>query len=207
MLSYGDYQYKGNATGSNFDDNNNPVAVVGNKTTNTLYLDGVKVGGTSNNSIPQVTASLGATVRPVRDLNIYGTWRYVGKLYSSIDAATFTTVANQERGSLQLPDFNLFDIGASFKIRLKNTAQYFTVGANVYNLFDTTYIADGATNNFVKKVGDFTTTTANGVTTTAQQKYDAYINNPANFYKGIDTSNRVFFGFGRTWAATLSFNF
>ena len=112
MLSYGDYQYKGNATGTNFDDNNNPVAVVGNKTTNTLYLDGVKVGGSSSNSIPQVTASLGATVRPVKDLNIYGTWRYVGKLYSSIDAATFTTVANQQRGSLQLPDFNLFDIGA-----------------------------------------------------------------------------------------------
>lgn len=205
MLSYGDYQYKGNATGTNFDDNNNPVAVVGNKTTNTLYLDGVKVGGSSSNSIPQVTASLGATVRPVRDLNIYGTWRYVGKLYSSIDAATFTTVANQERGSLQLPDFNLFDIGASFKIRLKNTAQYFTVGANVYNLFDTTYIADGATNNFVKNVGDFKTAT--NTDAQAQALYNTYINNPANFYKGIDTSNRVFFGFGRTWAANLSFNF
>lgn len=205
MLSYGDYQYKGNATGTNFDDNNNPVAVVGNKTTNTLYLDGVKVGGSSSNSIPQVTASLGATVRPVKDLNIYGTWRYVGKLYSSIDAATFTTVANQERGSLQLPDFNLFDIGASFKIRLKNTAQYFTVGANVYNLFDTTYIADGATNNFVKNVGDFKTAT--NTDAQAQALYNTYINNPANFYKGLDTSNRVFFGFGRTWAANLSFNF
>ncbi|MGE6394517.1 TonB-dependent receptor [Chryseobacterium scophthalmum] len=205
MLSYGDYQYKGNATGTNFDDNNNPVAVVGNKTTNTLYLDGVKVGGSSSNSIPQVTASLGATVRPVKDLNIYGTWRYVGKLYSSIDAATFTTVANQQRGSLQLPDFNLFDIGASFKIRLKNTAQYFTVGANVYNLFDTTYIADGATNNFVKNVGDFKTPT--NTDAQAQALYNTYINNPANFYKGIDTSNRVFFGFGRTWAANLSFNF
>ncbi|MCD0454128.1 TonB-dependent receptor [Chryseobacterium sp. LC2016-27] len=205
MLSYGDYQYKGNATGTNFDDNNNPVAVVGNKTTNTLYLDGVKVGGSSSNSIPQVTASLGVTARPVRDLNIYGTWRYVGKLYSSIDAATFTTVANQERGSLQLPDFNLFDIGASFKIRLKNTAQYFTVGANVYNLFDTTYIADGATNNFVKNVGDFKTAT--NTDAQAQALYNTYINNPANFYKGIDTSNRVFFGFGRTWAANLSFNF
>ncbi|MBO6184032.1 MAG: TonB-dependent receptor [Chryseobacterium sp.] len=205
MLSYGDYQYKGNATGSNFDENNNPVAVVGNKTTNTLYLDGVKVGGSSNNSIPQVTASLGATVRPVKDLNVYGTWRYVGKLYSSIDAATFTTVANQERGSLQLPDFNLFDVGASYKIRMKNTAQYFTVGVNVYNLFDTTYIADGATNNFVKKVGDFKTKT--NTDEQAQALYNTYINNPANFYKGIDASNRVFFGFGRTWAATLSFNF
>lgn len=205
MLSYGDYQYKGNATGTNFDDNNNPVAVVGNKTTNTLYLDGVKVGGSSSNSIPQVTASLGVTARPVRDLNIYGTWRYVGKLYSSIDAATFTTVANQERGSLQLPDFNLFDIGASFKIRLKNTAQYFTIGANVYNLFDTTYIADGATNNFVKNVGDFKT--SSNTDAQAQALYNTYINNPANFYKGIDTSNRVFFGFGRTWAANLSFNF
>lgn len=194
MLSYGDYQYKGNASGSTFDDNNNPITVAGTGDNTTLYLDGVKVGGSSNNSIPQVTASLGTTVRPVKDLSIYGTWRYVGKLYSSIDVASFASQANQAKGSLQLPDFNLFDLGASFKIRLKNTAQYFTVGANVYNLFDTTYIADGATNIHTKTRDDFAT----------QALYDSY---QATLYKGIDPSNRVFFGFGRTWSANLSFNF
>ena len=54
----------------------------------------------------------------------------------------------------------------------------------MYNLLDTTYISDGATNIFVGDKG------STGVT-----------------YKGIDTANRVFFGFGRTWTANLAFNF
>lgn len=39
MISIGDYKYKGNATGTNFDDNNNPIDGAANTT---LYLDGVK---------------------------------------------------------------------------------------------------------------------------------------------------------------------
>ncbi|ASW75098.1 TonB-dependent receptor [Chryseobacterium piperi] len=197
MLSYGDYRYKGNATGTSFDDNNNPVTPVGTGGNGTLYLDGVKVGGSSNNSIPQVTASLGTTIRPVKNLSVYGTWRYVGKVYSSLDAATFTTIANQERGALQLPDFNLFDVGASFKIKLKDVSQYFTVGFNIYNLLDTTYIQDGSTNIFGNdKI------TANNDPDKGKTYEEA-----GRMYKGIATANRVFFGFGRTWAANLSFNF
>lgn len=184
MFSLGDYRYKGNPTGTAFDENNNAVEIANGSNTSTLYLDNVKVGGSGSNSIPQLTASLGATIKPVKDLSVYGTWRYVGKLYSSVDISTFSVKANQERGVLQLPDYNLLDLGASYKIRLKNTAQYFTVGANVNNVLDTTYIADGATSIFA---GD---KNATGVQ-----------------YKGIDTANRVFFGFGRTWSATLSFNF
>ncbi len=185
MASIGDFKYKGNAQGTTFDNNNNPISVTNSTSNNTtLYLDGVKVGGSGSNSIPQFTASLGATVKPVKDLSVYATWRYVGELYSSIDPTTFSNQTNQERGTLKLPDFNLFDVGASYKIRLKNASQYFTIGANVYNLLDTTYISDGATNIFVGDKG------STGVT-----------------YKGIDTANRVFFGFGRTWTANLAFNF
>lgn len=183
MLSLGDYRYKGNATGAIFDENNNPIATTGTSNTTTLYLDKVKVGGSNNNSIPQFTASLGTTIKPVKDLSIYGTWRYTGKLYSSIDIGTFSTKANQERGVLSLPDFNLLDVGLSYKLRLKD-GKYFTIGGNVNNLLDTTYIADGSTNIFAGDRG------ATGET-----------------YKGIDTGNRVYFGFGRTWSASLSFHF
>jgi iron complex outermembrane receptor protein len=197
MLSWGDYHYEGNATGTAFDDNNNPLTLSGTSNTSELFLDKVKVGGTSNNSIPQMTASLGATIKPVKDLSIYGTWRYVGKLYSSIDIATFSNQAAQDRGVLQLPDFNLFDVGVSYKIRLRDAAQYFTVGANVYNLLDTTYISDAATNIF----GSDTITTNND-----PAKGKTY-EQAGRMYDGIATGNRVYFGFGRTWAATLSFNF
>ena len=203
MLSWGDYFYKGNASATTFDDNNNLVTVAGGSgSTNQLYIDKVKVGGSNNNSIPQLTAALSATVKPVQDLSIYGTWRYTGKVYSALDISTFTTPGKQ---ALQLPNFNLFDIGASYKIKLKDSKQFFTIGANVYNLFDTTYISDGATNYQVKQLGDFKDDPKTGKT--AKQLYDAYINNPNNFYKGLDASNRVYFGFGRTWSATLSFHF
>ena len=197
MFSWGDYYYKGNATGSTFDDNNNPITVAGNSNSTTLYLDKVKVGGTSNNSIPQLTASLGATVKPVKDLSIYGTLRHVGKVYSSIDIATFSNEAAQQKGVLQLPDFNLFDLGISYKIRLKDASQYFTVGANVYNLFDTTYISDASTNVFGNdKI------TANNDPDKGKTYEEA-----GRMYDGLADGNRVLFGFGRTWSATLSFNF
>jgi len=90
---------------------------------------------------------------------------------------------------------------------LNDKSQFFTIGVNVNNLLDTTYIQDGSTNIKVKTVADFTDKNVGGVTTTAQQQFDTYINNPNNFYKGLDASNRVYFGFGRTWSTSLSFNF
>ena len=179
MFSYGDYRYKGNATGADFDESNNPVATTAGSTT--LYLDQVKVGGSGNSSIPQLTASLGATIKPISDLSIYGTWRFVGNLYSAVNTNDYKTVARQEQGALRLPDYNLLDLGASYKLRLRERSQYFTFGVNVYNVIDTYYISDASTSIH-----------ATGASTT---------------YKGIDTKNRVFFGAGRTWAASVAFNF
>ena len=178
MFSYGDYRYKGNATGTDFDDENKVISTAGNTT---LYLDQVKVGGSGNSSIPQLTASLGATIKPISDLSIYGTWRFVGNLYSAVNTNDYKTVARQEQGALRLPDYNLLDLGASYKLRLRERSQYFTFGVNVYNVIDTYYISDASTSIH-----------ATGASTT---------------YKGIDTKNRVFFGAGRTWAASVAFNF
>lgn len=195
MLSLGDYTYGSNAQATNYDNLGNPLGEGG-----TLYLDGLKVGGSGSNSIPQTTASLGATVKPVKDLSVYGTWRYVGNIYPTLYADSFKTQELHDKGVIQLPDFNLFDLGASFKIRLKNTNQYFTVGANVYNLFDTTYIADAATN---LHPNDVPYNLADGTPNTKQLTYEQL----GYMYKGIADGNRVYFGFGRTWATTLSFNF
>ena len=179
MFSYGDYRYKGNATGADFDESNNPVTTTTGNTT--LYLDQVKVGGSGNSSIPQLTASLGATIKPINDLSIYGTWRFVGNLYSAVNTNDYKTVARQEQGALRLPDYNLLDLGISYKLRLRDRSQYFTFGANVYNVIDTYYISDASTSIHA---------TAGSTT-----------------YKGVDTNNKVFFGAGRTWAASVAFNF
>jgi len=178
MFSYGDYRYKGNATGTDFDDENKVISTAGNTT---LYLDQVKVGGSGNSSIPQLTASLGATIKPISDLSIYGTWRFVGNLYSAVNTNDYKTVARQEQGALRLPDYNLLDLGVSYKLRLRERSQYFTFGANVYNVIDTYYISDASTS--------------------------IHATSASTTYKGIDTKNRVFFGAGRTWAASVAFNF
>jgi len=181
MFSYGDYKYRGNAIGTNFDESNVPIP--GSERT-TLYLDKVKVGGSGNSSIPQLTASLGTTIRPISDLSIYGTWRFVGNLYSAVNTADYRTAARQDKGALRLPDYNLLDLGVSYKLRLREPSQYFTFGANVYNVIDTYYISDASTSFHD---GDSGTT---GIK-----------------YKGIDTGNKVYFGAGRTWAASIAFNF
>lgn len=198
MFSYGDYYYDGNANGSLFDDNNNPVSFNGSTNNSSeLFLDKAKVG-----NAPQTTAALGFNIKPVKDLSFDAQWRYVDRNYANIDVNTFSDQKTASKGTLELPSYNLFDLGLSYKIRL-NDKQYFTIRGNVYNLLDTTYIQESATNNHIKQLDDFKAT----ATQTAQQQYDAYINNPLNFYEGLDTSNRVYFGFGRTWTASLSFNF
>ena len=199
MFSWGDYHYKGNATGTNFDNNNNPIQVSGSdKNSSTLYLDGIKVGGTNFNSIPQMTSALGFTAIPVKDIRVYGTWRHVGKVYGSMDAGSFTKPGGSV---IKLPDFDLFDIGASFRIKLNDPKQYFTIGANVYNLFDLNYISD-AGGAYVKPT-DVPTTLMDNKPNTQKLTYEQL----GYMYKGVAYGNKVFFGAPRTWAATLSFNF
>ncbi len=80
-------------------------------------------------------------------------------------------------GSLELPGYALMDAGLSYKLNLKNSNSI-NFRLNVNNLANTEYIAESATNYF----GNDT-------------------------YMGVDTSNKVFFGFGRTWNASVRFQF
>ncbi|WP_407485127.1 TonB-dependent receptor [Elizabethkingia miricola] len=198
MFSVGDWYYKGNAKAQLFNnDTNQPYNYPGTTSNEaTLYLDKVKVGESA-----QTTAALGFTVTPVTGLSFDATWRYVNKLYARLDTYAFTKPEYNSVGALRLPSFNLFDAGISYRLNL-NKKQFFTIRGNVYNLFDKTYIAEANT-SIQKTVSDFKATPA----ASAQQQLDAYNANPKNFYNGVDVNNQVFFGFGRTWAATLSFNF
>lgn len=129
----------------------------------------------------QTTASLGFTLKPVKAFNIFANWNYYDRYYSVFD---ITKASNpNSKGALELPSYNLFDTGVSYTFNLLN-GHRLTLTGNVYNLFDTYYISDGKTSIFT---GD---SNATGKT-----------------YKGIDTANQVYFGFGRTWSATVSYRF
>lgn len=203
MFSWGDYRYQGDAQGTVFDDNNEPVNLASGTNVTTLRLDNVKVGDAA-----QMTASLGATFKPVTGLRINTNWRFVDQLYARFDVNAFDssqqtasyTPPALEKGALRLPSYNLFDAGASYKFNI-GAAETLTFGVNVYNVFDTTYISEATTNNH-------TDLTANNFTGTAAQQATALTNyNNVGTYKGIHQSNQVYFGFGRTWAANVTFNF
>ncbi|CAI8836310.1 TonB-dependent receptor [Chryseobacterium sp. IT-36CA2] len=182
MLSIGNWKYKNNPTGRIADVNGDPITTNGVDGV-TLALDGMKVGDAA-----QTTAAIGATVKPVKNLDVFATWRYYDNLYgtfsinnSYIITTPGVTPAGAQNGSLKAPSYNLTDVGASYTFNLKNGNRLIITG-NIYNLFDTTYISDLRSSIFV-------TDKTKGT------------------YKGLDTANSVYFGFGRTWAASLSYRF
>lgn len=201
MLSMGDWYYKGNATGDYFAETNEAITPIGTTaSTTTVYLDDVKVGSSA-----QFTAGAGFTFKPTDWFSFDGTYRAVRNLYANVNPLNFQTEAAGQKGSLELPTFGLVDLGITFKVKLNNARQYFTVRGNVYNVFDKVYIAESNTNIHADLSAQEYTNINGGTLASNATNYATY--QAAGNYKGINQTNQVYFGFGRTWAATLSFNF
>ncbi|TRX40482.1 TonB-dependent receptor [Flavobacterium restrictum] len=150
---------------------------VGGGTSLPLYLDKVKVGDAA-----QLTASIGASYEVLTRVTVDANYNYNDKVYAAISPTNFKTEVNN--GSLQLPSYGLVDAGFTYKMLVgKNKDKSVNFRLNVNNVFDETYIAESKTNIFTS-------------------------DNPATpTYKGIATTNQVFFGFGRTWNFNLRYNF
>lgn len=180
-FSYGDWNYTKdikNATLLDRDTNEAMTDKDGNVLTRDLYLKDSKVG-----SAPQLTASLGLDYEVIEGLKFDGTYRFVDKLYSNIDVMAASD--RDYKGAMELPSFNLFDLGMTYTMKVgKDKSNSVVIRANVNNVFDTVYIAEGNTS---KRVGDKGTT--------------------GKTWKGVDTSNQVWFGAGRTWNVALRYNF
>ncbi|WP_046758872.1 TonB-dependent receptor [Kordia jejudonensis] len=170
MASVGNWEYGGSVSGPAFDTNDNTI--VGE---NTLFLDDVKVGNAA-----QTTMRLAMIVEPVENLKFDISGFRADDLYADIRAEDFDEEDNQ--GSLQLPAYNLFDGGVSYKWLVgKEKDKTINFRLNINNLFNTTYIAESQTNIFADP-GDDT-------------------------FDGINTANKAFFGFGRTWNFSLRYTF
>ncbi|MGB0788685.1 MAG: TonB-dependent receptor plug domain-containing protein, partial [Marinirhabdus sp.] len=126
----------------------------------------------------QFTASLGADVAVTDAFKVDANYRFANNLYAAINATDFDEMDND--GSLELPSFGLANVGVSYSFALQN-GQSLNFRANMNNVFNTTYISESDTNIFAG-AGDST-------------------------YDGISTSNRVYFGFGRTWNASVRYEF
>lgn len=146
-------------------------------TATTLYLDKVKVGDAA-----QMTASLGASYEVLTRVTLDANYNFNDKLYAIISPGNFSKADN--RGSLQLPSYGLMDAGFSYKIFVdQKRGDSFSFRLNVNNVLDEVYIAESKSNIFAEDVPTVST------------------------YKGIATTNNVYFGYGRTWNFSVRYNF
>ncbi len=197
MLSVGDWYYKGNAQGNIFSETNEQIG----SDAQTLYIDKVKVGGAA-----QTSAALGFAFKPTDWFSFDATYRGIKNLYANLNLLNFSNQASADQGALKLPSYGLVDLGISFKIKLNNPKQFFTLRGNVYNLLDKTYIAESNT-NIHSNLSKSEYASLNPTRTPAQIDSDYVSYQAAGNWNGVSQQNQVYFGYGRTWAATLSFNF
>lgn len=128
----------------------------------------------------QVTANLGVDYRITRGLNVDLGYRYVDGLYADYSINSSAFLQENNLGALKLPSYGLADLGLTARFDLLGNNATFRV--NVNNLFDTTYIAESNTNIHTDDDTQYT-------------------------WNGVDSRNFVWFGFGRTWNASLKYNF
>lgn len=81
--------------------------------------------------------------------------------------------------AMKLPAYELFDFGTSYNLSIAGKKVYLRL--NVNNIFDTHYLAESSTN---------------------------YLTNPGDpTYLGVNSNNRVFPGWGRTWNLGFTYRF
>lgn len=185
MFSYGIWEYKGNATvNAYWQADNTPVP---GYSATTVYMDKVKVGDAA-----QLTASLGASYEVLTRVTVDANYNFNDNLYAGISPINFASPDN--KGSLKLPSYGLMDAGFSYKMLTgKNKDKSVNFRLNVNNVLDRIYIAESRTNTFAD---DF-------ISGTSGPTYQS----SGQVYKGIATSNQVYFGFGRTWNFSLRYDF
>ena len=127
----------------------------------------------------QTVANLGLDyqINPIISVDLGA--RYVDNLYADYSIANSAFLSEDNLGAVKLPSYSLIDLGTTARFELMGMDASFRI--NVNNLLDTEYIAESNSNIHVEDGSDT--------------------------WNGVDTRNFVWFGFGRTWNASLQFSF
>jgi outer membrane cobalamin receptor len=127
----------------------------------------------------QLVAYTAADYKLGKALSVDLGYRFVDGLYAdySITDSDFTEPDNA--GALKLPSYGLLDAGITGRFSL--FGQDASLRLNVNNALNTTYIAESNSNIHATDLSET--------------------------WNGVDTRNYVWFGFGRTWNATLKYEF
>jgi outer membrane receptor for monomeric catechols len=168
---------RGMASFGNWEYDGNSTADLFDESQNFQGTSTLYLDGVKVGDAAQTTAALGADYNFYKGFTFGVNWRYAGNLYANINAPDFTVEGGE---SLELPSYNLFDARLAYNWLFdKGNALEFAV--NVDNIFDELYISESDTNIFT--------------------------NDTSKEWEGIDTRNRVFFGFGTTWNASVRYRF
>ncbi|QCK16929.1 TonB-dependent receptor [Mangrovivirga cuniculi] len=127
----------------------------------------------------QTTFSIGATYEIIRGAKIYANYFYADDVYARFDLEDFTEPGNQV---WEIPSYGLMDAGFSYNFNINKLD--FTWTFNVNNLLNEEYISEAFTNNLTDDPSRVIPGTANA-----------------------DISNRVYFGWGRSWNTGLKMRF
>ncbi len=139
----------------------------------------LSLDGVKVGNAAQLTASVGADYTIVENLKVDATYRFADNLYADYEAPA--ALNNTDFEVFELPSFGLLDLGASYGLNIGENRLGFRV--NVNNVTDNIYISESNT-NILPGARESDTT-----------------------YDGINTRNNVFFGWGRTWNASVRFQF
>ncbi len=127
--SFGNWNYGKGGTITAFDEDLNVVNSTLNLPT-TINIEGFKVGDAA-----QTTFGLGTSYKFLDGFKVDADWNYFANLYSNFVPNTNNT------GAIELPDYDLFDLGLSYKWNLNEKSSLLFRG-NINNLFDEVYISD-----------------------------------------------------------------
>lgn len=119
-----------------------------------------------------------ADYKIAKGLSVDADYRNYSNLYASIDPESFDT--KDHEGSLELPSFGLLDAGASYRWYMKNNS-VLKFRINVNNVLDKQFITQSDT-NIHPTSGDAE-------------------------WEGVNMKNKVYFGNGTTWNASVSLSF
>ncbi len=143
----------------------------------TSYIDGVKIGQAA-----QFTAGISADYEILPRLKIGANWNQYDNLYGNSDFGASEYATANNRGAIKLPSYDTVDTGISYKWLVgKDDKNSIKFRLNVNNVFDEVYIENSRNNRHVD-AGD-------------------------DSWKGVNLSNGVRLGYGRTWNFSMRYNF
>ena len=126
----------------------------------------------------QTTSRLNLEVKPTDLFKFNISMFSASNLFANFNPEDFDTAGDQ---AMMLPAYELFDFGASYNLSIAGEMVY--VRLNVNNLFDNAYISESATNIMADP------------------------SDPSSTFLGVNTDNRAFPGWGRSWNLGLTYRF